>query len=56
MILGEPTLQNILDLIETDGCPHCGGDPGAVSINGPSEIILHECGHIVDATPFIDAS
>ncbi len=56
MILGEPTFRAIVDMIEAEGCPYCGSEPGTISINGPSEIILHECGHEVDATPYLDLS
>lgn len=53
MILGEPTFQAILDQIEAEGCPRCGEPAGTISVNGPSEIIL-ECGHVVDATRWIN--
>lgn len=55
MILGEPTLETILDLISEEGCPRCGEDPGAILVNGPSEIILNGCGHTLDATPYINS-
>jgi hypothetical protein len=56
MILGEPTLETILDLISEEGCPLCGDDPGAILVNGPSEITLNGCGHTIDAEPYIDSS
>lgn len=54
MILGEPTLKAILNLIETEGCPSCGADAGTIFVNGPSEIILEGCGHVIDAEPFLN--
>jgi len=48
MILGKPTLQTVLDLIEDEGCPLCRAAPGVVQVNETDEIILG-CGHVVDA-------
>lgn len=55
MILGEPNLRSIIELIEAEGCPECGEPTIARSINGPVELIL-DCGDVVDATSWIDAS
>jgi hypothetical protein len=54
MILGKPTLQSVLDLIDAEGCPHCGEPAGTIFVDGPNEILLEGCGHVVDATGWID--
>lgn len=54
MILGEPNLQSVLDLIEADGCPLSGKQPGAIQFNGPDGIIL-ECEHNLGAKAWIDS-
>lgn len=55
MNLGEPNLQSIIDFVQEEGYPDCGEFSGEVHGNGPDEIIF-ECGHVVDATQWIDAS
>lgn len=54
MILGEPTFQTLIELIEDVGCPHCEQLPEGIQINGPEEIVLGGCGHVIDATKWID--
>ena len=49
-------LQPVLDSIQFDGCPFCGAEAGEISVNGPDEIIIHSCGHVVDATGFVNQS
>lgn len=56
MILAKPNFQSVLDLIDADGCPYCGELSGTIFVDGPSEIILKGCGHVVDATKWLDAS
>jgi hypothetical protein len=56
MILGKPNLQSVLDLIDAEGCPRCGEPAGTIFVDGPSEIILEGCGHVVDVKSWIDAS
>lgn len=51
VILGEPTFQSILDYIEEEGCPRCGELPIIININGPQEVVLDGCGHVIDTTP-----
>ena len=48
-------LQPVLDAIEFDGCPRCGEEPEMISVNGPQEIILHGCGHVLDVQGWADA-
>lgn len=48
-------LRPVLDAIEFDGCPLCGEQPAMISVNGPDEIILHGCGHVLDAKAWADA-
>ena len=48
-------LQPVLDAIEFDGCPRCGEEPEMISVNGPQEIILHGCDHVLDAKAWADA-
>jgi hypothetical protein len=55
MILGKPTLQTVLKLIEDEGCPRCGDTPPIIHVNGPDEIVL-ECGQVLDAKRWIDSS
>lgn len=54
MILGEPTFQMLIELIGEVGCPRYGELPGTIFVDGPSEIILVGCGHVVDARGWID--
>ena len=53
LIIGKPTLQTVIDLIEDEGCPVCGESPGGIQVNGPNEIVLG-CGHVLDAQAWID--
>lgn len=46
-------LQPVLDSIEFDGRPYCGDPTQSIQINGPDEIILGGCSHVVDATGFV---
>jgi hypothetical protein len=48
-------IQPILDSIRLDGCPFCGDDPITIQVNGPDEIVLEGCGHIVDVEGWADA-
>lgn len=48
MILDKPTLQNVLELVQEEGCPACGELPSHVSISGPDEVRLG-CGQVIDA-------
>lgn len=52
MILGDPTLQSVLDLIESDGCPRYGELLGEIRVHVPNKIVLM-CDHIVDAETWI---
>lgn len=54
MILGKSTLQSVLDLIEADGRPFCGELPRTIFVDGPIEIVLEGCGHVVDETSWIN--
>lgn len=47
-------LQPILDAIEMDGCPFCGNTPAMIHVNGPDQIVLEGCGHVVDAESWAD--
>lgn len=49
MILGEPTLQSVIELLQDDRCPRYGELPIELQVSGPDEIVL-ECDHVVDAT------
>lgn len=53
MILGKPTMQSILDYLQAEDCPFCEEYSTEIQVNGVSEVIL-ECGHVVDATRWID--
>lgn len=53
MILGDSTLQSVIDFLQDDGCPRCGELQSAIDVNGPDEIVL-ECGHVIDATRWIE--
>lgn len=53
MILGKPTFQSSLDHLEDEGCPYCGELPSTIHINGPEEIVLESCGHVVDGTEYL---
>ena len=54
LIIGKPTLQTVIDLIDDEGCPICSDPAGGIQVNGPNEIVLG-CGHVVDAQAWIDA-
>lgn len=47
-------LQPILDSIRFDGCPYCGETPVTIQVNGPEEIVLEGCGHVVNAKGWAD--
>jgi hypothetical protein len=48
-------LRPILDSIRFEGCPYCGEVPGFIHVNGPDEIVLEGCGHVVDAKVWADS-
>lgn len=54
MILGEPTVGAVTELIETEGCPRCGHLPGWLDIVGPHEIVLEGCGHVINVNRWND--
>lgn len=47
-------LRPVLDAVEFDGCPFCSSEPTATSMNGPSEILSHGCGHVIDTKAWAD--
>jgi len=48
-------LNPVLNEIENKGCPLCREIPVAIEINGPDEILLRGCGHVVNAEEWADA-
>lgn len=54
MIIDKPTLQTVIESIETAGCPACGERPSHISVGGPDEIVP-SCGHVIDAKEWIDS-
>lgn len=53
MILGEPTFETIIEIIDAEGCPRCGELPMEIFIDGPSDVEL-SCGHTVDVKRLLD--
>lgn len=53
--IGEPTLQTVLDIINEAGCPVFWVRSTNVQVNGPNEIIVGRCGHVVDNKNWIDS-
>lgn len=41
-------LRPVLESIEGDGCPVCGQEALIINVNGPDEIGIRPCGHVVD--------
>ncbi len=54
MILGTPTLETVVEMVQEEGCPACGERPSHVSVNGPDEIVL-SCGQVIDAKEWIES-
>lgn len=47
-------LRPVLESIEWDGCPVCGEKPMIINVNGPDEIGIRPCGHVIDAERFLE--
>lgn len=46
MIIGNPTIEAVTELLETEGCPECGQVPGWIDIDAPGRLVP-SCGHAV---------
>lgn len=48
-------LRPVIDSIKAEGCPFCGEEPKTIDIQGPDDIRLEGCGHVVDVKQWADS-